>query len=85
MKTRIWENQSTLVFDGDITKDEAIERALSHHLRKTDRYHEIYRLDPELGWIGIAQWKPGDCEHYRPKEGCSKCSGLDTKGDNDEM
>ena len=76
MNTRIWENQNTLVFEGDVSREEAIERALSHHLTKQDRFHEIYRFDEEMGWIGIAQWKPGDCEHHWPKDECPYCQKI---------
>ena len=85
MKTRIWENQNTLVYEGDTPKEIAIKMAIRHHLAKPDRYHEIYRLDPDMGWIGVAQWKPGDCEHYRPKENCPYCKvGVREGGQKDE-
>jgi len=74
MKTKIWENQNNLVFEGDISKDEAIERAIAHHLKTPDRYHEIYRYEEYFGrYIGVAQWESGDCLHQRPKEKCPQC------------
>ena len=74
MKTKIWESQNTLVFEGDITRDDAVKIAVAYHLQKPDKYHEIYRLDSEMGWIGVAQWKPGDCEHHWPKHKCPYCN-----------
>ena len=76
MKTKIWEDLSNLYFEGDITKEQAVEMAVRRHLRYPDRWHEIHRYEEYFGhYIGIAQWKPGDCEHHGPKEDCSICGG----------
>ena len=74
MKTKIWENQSTLIFDGDITKEEAVNIAKAHHNRSPGKFHEIHRHDSDYGgYIGVAQWAPGDCEHQWPKAKCPYC------------
>jgi len=75
MKTKIWENQNTLVFEGDVSKEDAIILAKTYHNKEPNKYHEIYCFEPDLNkYIGVAQWKPGDCEHQRPKDKCPYCN-----------
>lgn len=72
MKYRVWENLNTLIVDSLVTRQEAIDIAIKYHLEEPDKYHEVYRLEKGKN-IGIAQWKPGDCEHHCPKSECPYC------------
>jgi len=75
VKYRVLEDQLTLIGDSK-TKEAALDVAKACHLESPDKYHEVYRIDADNTLHGIAQWKPGDCEHHMPWEECSACGNI---------
>ena len=65
MSFKLMENQTNEVKGFD-DREDAISFTRRRHGQNMQRWHEVYYQ--YLGkWIGIAQWKPGDCpECQRP-------------------